>query len=320
MALYKKKTATDDDKTASIAVEFAEFIKKVRSEGSYVTNKDLLKYIKLFEDELTLDNLPANTLRALCRLLNIQPFGSLEIIRFQLSLKLRALRADDQEIALEGGVDSLTVPELQAACRARGMRSLGMSEERLKEQLKQWLELSLNDKVPPSLLLLSRTIYLPEDITFMDHIAEETRQNLAEIEGDKVSYGARLHLIQNIEKAIDSERKAMEEAQKKEAAKKAEEEKLAAEAAKAAAEAAVDTEIKTMAELSVESPSLDKAPILEVTQPVTPKEKAVMDAASKLQIDEEHVQSIENVIHGNAISEAKYDIKELKEQINEHNE
>lgn len=41
-----------------------------------------------------------------------------------------------QQIALEGGVDTLTVPELQQACRARGMRSLGMSEERLKEQVK----------------------------------------------------------------------------------------------------------------------------------------------------------------------------------------
>uniref|UniRef100_A0A0R3RVE4 Leucine zipper-EF-hand-containing transmembrane protein 1 n=1 Tax=Elaeophora elaphi TaxID=1147741 RepID=A0A0R3RVE4_9BILA len=328
MALYKKKNSTDDDKTASTAVEFAEFIKRVRSEGSYVTNKDLLKYIKLFEDELTLDNLPANTLRALCRLLNIQPFGSLEIIRFQLSLKLRALRADDQEIALEGGVDTLTVPELQQACRERGMRSLGMSEERLKEQLKQWLELSLNDKVPPSLLLLSRTIYLPEDITFMDrlkalitslpdNIAEETRQNLAEIEGDKVSYEARLSLIQNIEKAIDSERKAMEEAEKKKIAKKAEEEKVAAEAAKAA----VNAEVEAVFELSVESPSPDKAPVLEVAQAETSRErKAVVDATSKLPIDEEHVQSIENVIHGNAISEAKYDIRELKEQINEHNE
>uniref|UniRef100_A0A1I7V9B4 CBR-LETM-1 protein n=1 Tax=Loa loa TaxID=7209 RepID=A0A1I7V9B4_LOALO len=329
MALYKKKNAKDDDKTASIAVEFAEFIKKVRSEGSYVNNKDLLKYIKLFEDELTLDNLPANTLRALCRLLNIQPFGSLEIIRFQLSLKLRALRADDQEIALEGGVDMLTVPELQQACRARGMRSLGMNEERLKEQLKQWLELSLNDKVPPSLLLLSRTIYLPEDITFVDrlkalitslpdNIAEETRQNLAEIEGDKVSYGARLRLVQNIEKAIDSERKAMEEAEKKEAAKKAEEEKIAA---KAAAKAAVSAKVETVPELSVESPSPDKATVLEITQPITPQEmRTDMDSASKLPIDEEHVQSIENVIHGNAISEVKYDIKELKEQISEHNE
>lgn len=50
-----------------------------------------------------------------------------EFIIFLLFLK---------EIALEGGVDNLTVSELQQACRARGMRSLGMSEERLKEQVK----------------------------------------------------------------------------------------------------------------------------------------------------------------------------------------
>lgn len=31
----------------------------------------------------------------------------------------------------------MTVKELQAACRARGMRALGVTEERLKEQLKQ---------------------------------------------------------------------------------------------------------------------------------------------------------------------------------------
>lgn len=37
----------------------------------------------------------------------------------------------------EEGVDTLTVKELQAACRARGMRALGVTEERLKEQLKQ---------------------------------------------------------------------------------------------------------------------------------------------------------------------------------------
>lgn len=40
-----------------------------------------------------------------------------------------------KEIALEGGVDSLSISELQAACRARGMRSLGMSEQRLKDQV-----------------------------------------------------------------------------------------------------------------------------------------------------------------------------------------
>lgn len=41
-----------------------------------------------------------------------------------------------QMIAKEG-VSGLSVPELQSACRARGMRSLGLSEEQLKEQLGQ---------------------------------------------------------------------------------------------------------------------------------------------------------------------------------------
>lgn len=54
------------------------------------------------------------------------------------------------------GINSLTVNELQAACRARGMRALGVPEERLKAQLLQWLELSLEKKVPPSLLLLTQ--------------------------------------------------------------------------------------------------------------------------------------------------------------------
>ena len=35
------------------------------------------------------------------------------------------------------GIESLTVPELQAASQARGMRALGMPVERLKSQLQQ---------------------------------------------------------------------------------------------------------------------------------------------------------------------------------------
>lgn len=54
------------------------------------------------------------------------------------------------------GINSLTQSELQSACRARGMRALGVSEERLKAQLSQWLDLSLVKRVPPSLLLLSQ--------------------------------------------------------------------------------------------------------------------------------------------------------------------
>uniref|UniRef100_F1KUQ5 LETM1 and EF-hand domain-containing protein 1 n=1 Tax=Ascaris suum TaxID=6253 RepID=F1KUQ5_ASCSU len=310
----KTKTKSNEGQGESKALEFAEFIKKVRSEGGYVSNTELFKFSKLFEDELTLDNLSLSTLRALCRMLDIQPLGTPEILRFQLTMKLRELKADDQEIALEGGVDSLSISELQAACRARGMRSLGMSEQRLKDQLKQWLELSLNDKVPPSLLLLSRTIYLPEDITFTDRlkallsslpegIAEQTRQKLTELEGDKVSYKARLDLIKAIEKGIQEERKSVAKAQK-----------AAEEKAKAEAEQMLQAATGTVPPLSSKEAVVPE-PILATAPPPEVAEKVAETA-----VDPKDLRKIEDVIHGSAVSEVKHDITELKEKVIEHKE
>lgn len=50
------------------------------------------------------------------------------------------------------------------------MRAYGVSEQRLRAQLNQWLDLSLNEKVPPSLLLLSRALMLPETIPTSDKL------------------------------------------------------------------------------------------------------------------------------------------------------
>lgn len=150
----KKIEETGDEKKA---YEFSQFLKKVREqEDGYVTNSDLFKFIKLFEDELTLDNLNDSQLQALCRLLGIARIGTKEILRFRLQMKLKELQADDRLIAAEGGAEMLSIKELQAANKARGMRAFGLTEKKLQDQLKQWLELSLDDKVPPSLLLLSR--------------------------------------------------------------------------------------------------------------------------------------------------------------------
>lgn len=38
-------------------------------------------------------------------------------------------------ITAEGGVDQLSAKDLQVACRARGMRAYGVSQDRLKEQV-----------------------------------------------------------------------------------------------------------------------------------------------------------------------------------------
>jgi LETM1 and EF-hand domain-containing protein 1, mitochondrial len=52
----------------------------------------------------------------------------------------------------------------------RGMRSFGVSEQRLRSQLNQWLDLHLTKQVPTSLLLLSRTLYLPEHLSAEDQL------------------------------------------------------------------------------------------------------------------------------------------------------
>ncbi|KTF93174.1 hypothetical protein cypCar_00025146 [Cyprinus carpio] len=153
--------------------------KKIRDSGERPSNEEIIRFSKLFEDELTLDNLTRPQLVALCKLLELQSIGTNNFLRFQLIMKLRAIRADDKLIA-EEGVDSLNVNELQAACRVRGMRALGVTEERLREQLKQWLELHLNQHIPTSLLLLSRAMFLPDTLSPADQL-KTTLQNLPEI-------------------------------------------------------------------------------------------------------------------------------------------
>ena len=118
----------------------------------------------MFEDEITLDNLSFAQLRALCKLLEVPVVDvSHTVLRMQLEFKLRQLEADDRLIMSEG-VDSMNLSELQEACRSRGMKSFGVTQERLKSQLSQWLDLHLEAKIPTSLLLLSRALYIPQTL------------------------------------------------------------------------------------------------------------------------------------------------------------
>lgn len=56
----------------------------------------MLKFSKLFKDEITLDSLPRPQLVALCRVLELRPLGTSNFLRFQLTLKLRSLALDDK--------------------------------------------------------------------------------------------------------------------------------------------------------------------------------------------------------------------------------
>lgn len=152
----KAKAQTQDE-----AQRFSTYVQKVRGTGEQPTTKDIVKFAKLFEDELTLEHLERPQLVALCKLLELQPIGTNNLLRFQLMMQLRTIKADDEMIAAEG-VAAMSVSELQAACRSRGMRSLGLTTEQLQKQMQQWLDLHLKENVPPSLLLLSRAMYLTD--------------------------------------------------------------------------------------------------------------------------------------------------------------
>ncbi|BFZ02147.1 hypothetical protein BsWGS_05185 [Bradybaena similaris] len=224
MAKFLQKTvnesAVETNKHEGQTVEsFAEFMQKIRKEGTKPRTKDIMKFAKLFEDEITLDHLTRSQLRACCIILNVTPIGSDALLRFLLQMKLRKLRADDTVIQREG-VESLSISELQAANRARGMNALGVSEERLRAQLKQWLQLHLVEKIPTSLLLLSRALYIPDNLSTEEKLgatitqlpeiaANEAKLKAAEISGETVDNKTRLEIIKHEESIIAAEKEQL---------------------------------------------------------------------------------------------------------------
>lgn len=228
MAKFLQQTLDDmavqssSDYKSMKAKEFAEFFYKVRTSGAVATTEEIMQFSKLFEDEITLDSLSRPQLVALCRVLDVQTLGTTNFLRFLLRMRLRSLAADDKLIEKEG-VDSLTRSELQQACRARGMRAYGMPESRLKEQLSQWLDLSLNKKVPPSLLLLSRALMVPETIPMHDKlkatisalpdtVVARTQGAIGEKEG-KVDHKTNIEIIKMEERKIEEERQEKSESE-----------------------------------------------------------------------------------------------------------
>ncbi|NXQ93613.1 LETM1 protein, partial [Sagittarius serpentarius] len=321
----------------NVTKDFSTFFQKIRETGERPSNEEILRFSKLFEDELTLDNLTRPQLVALCKLLELQSIGTNNFLRFQLTMRLRSIKADDKLIA-EEGVDSLTVKELQAACRARGMRALGVTEERLKEQLKQWLDLHLNQEIPTSLLILSRAMYLPDTLspadqlkttlqTLPESVAKEAQVKVAEVEGEKVDNKARLEATLQEEEAIRKENEEKEMERLSEAAEKAKE--TLEVAAMKEVESAVDLEAAAMqvkksqmaldteqelarADMAMHSETLkDTAPVLEGIkgEEITKEEIDMLsDACTKLQEQKK------------SLTKEKEELEELKGDIQEYNE
>jgi len=158
------------------ADDLYQFVKKVRS-GQEVENAEIVRFARLFNDELTLDNLQRVQLVGLCHFVGISPLGTDAFLRSRLRKHLSQIKKDDYEIEQEG-LENMTEDELRMACRARGMRTpYGQGAVAFMErQLRDWLDLSLHRGLPSSLLLMSRafTITAPSHTPSTPARAEPT--------------------------------------------------------------------------------------------------------------------------------------------------
>ncbi|TFK46435.1 LETM1-domain-containing protein [Heliocybe sulcata] len=215
---------------------FKEFFRKVRSTGESPSTQDIVNVARLFDDDLTLDNLSRPQLVSMCRYMGVNAFGTDNFLRGAIRGRLLQLRRDDQAIDREG-VKELSIPELQGACQARGIRTYGVSPGRLRDELTAWIQLHLHNRVSGVLLVLGRAFNFDrtpgEDEDGKTAIIQSLQAVLSglpeallneaelEVDSDKASYKQKLEVLQQQEELIEDEE---EQEQKEEDARRAKKE------------------------------------------------------------------------------------------------
>lgn len=213
-----KKTAEDLD----------EFMNNVRR-GTRVSNDEILGFAKLFNDELTLDNISRPRLVNMCKYMGISPYGTDAYLRYMLRKSLQKIKSDDKMIQAEG-VDSLSEEELRQACRDRGLLGLRSVDE-MREQMRDWLDLSLNHSVPSSLLILSRAFSVsgklkPEEAvqatlsSLPDEVVDTVGITSLPSEDSVSERRRKLEYLEMQEEMIKEEEEKEEQAKKKESLEK----------------------------------------------------------------------------------------------------
>ncbi|KAL0071534.1 LETM1 domain-containing protein ylh47 [Marasmius tenuissimus] len=212
---------------------FKEFFRKLRATGESPSAADIINVARLFDDDLTLDNLSRPQLVSMCRYMDLNAFGTDNFLRGAIRSRLLNLRRDDQSIDSEG-VDSLTTSELQGACQSRGIRTTGVSLAKLREELSGWINLHLHNRVSGVLLILGRAFHFDKKPTDEEDGKTNVIKSLEsvlsglpdillneaelEVDSEKATYKQKLEVLQQQEELIEDEE---EQEQKEEDARRA---------------------------------------------------------------------------------------------------
>ena len=329
-------------KQEASATDMLEFLDRARK-GEMIPADVIIQYANFFQDDLTLDNMPRMQLINMCKYMSIAPYGSDAFLRFQLRHRIRLLKEDDQRILWEG-IDALTKMELREACQERGMRSTGLSKEAYKKSLQQWLDLSVNKNVPISLLIMSRTFFLQEEITspasaasseesqsvtgLADAISGMDKEVLNEVilqvaTADEIKSDLDVRKIQ-LEVLTQQNEKIKEEQAERDNAKK---KKESPSSDKADASSSEDAEKPLKASTTVTGPvdvgTLSKEEILEkFDEKVEEIKEELVEKAAEVEMGErelstEEMEAISQLLSADPVFKEREDLARLKEAISE---
>eukprot|EP00578_Thalassiosira_sp_NH16_P023734 CAMPEP_0181085782 /NCGR_PEP_ID=MMETSP1071-20121207/5406_1 /TAXON_ID=35127 /ORGANISM="Thalassiosira sp., Strain NH16" /LENGTH=961 /DNA_ID=CAMNT_0023167593 /DNA_START=75 /DNA_END=2957 /DNA_ORIENTATION=- len=325
----KRNDENSEDNSSAAAKEesassFLEFLKKART-GQPIPPDIIINFSKYFEDDLTLDNMGRMQLINMCKYMGIPPYGSNDLLRFYLRHRIRILKDDDQRIIWEG-IDSLTKTELREACGERGMRSTGISREAYRAALQEWLDLSVQKKVPVSLLIMSRTFYLHDEMDggetksgivddgskgvtgLADAMSGIEKEVLNEIvlemaSSEEKSKNAdlmkiQLEVLEQQNDLIEEEQEERDAAarEKKEKMEKAKEQEDAAETAEANGEKLATEEEVILDDKTIFGKDEDVATQVDSLESTTPK-----DVAKRVAMEEEDVEDEQTTLSTNEI-------------------
>mmetsp|Transcript_11745 Transcript_11745/g.35796 ORF Transcript_11745/g.35796 Transcript_11745/m.35796 type:complete len:670 (-) Transcript_11745:1796-3805(-) len=211
----RAKTVRDSNAKEEIrkeAEELSKFLDSIRS-GAPVEEREVFRFARFFNDELTIDGAVRPQLVAMCKYLGLTTYGSDAILRFKIRSKLNSIKNDDMQIMWEGGVDALTEEEVLRACQERGIRTIGASKRKLRRQLADWVEMSQNREVPSTLMILSRAFFytdIPENALkeTLSSLPDDVLTDIKVAADKEMSSAERLAELKRQERLI-----AMEEAQ-----------------------------------------------------------------------------------------------------------
>jgi hypothetical protein len=247
----------DDHQHANKAAELQAFQEKLMGGTNFPSVKEIKRFSTLFRQDISISTMSPEQLRAMAKMLGLQPMTLPVHNKLQLRHHVTSLRREDRDYLWEG-IEGLTKPELIEACKKRAIRFHDVTDAEMRRELARWLEISMHKQIPTSLLLWIQSFYLTseerisgslQDPTLPDprefQVKVEPTQEEEEMQEPKEAFH---NMAERRKKSLEDARHRLEDLQHEIEEVEAEKKKCVDDGEVIAAEAKVASEHTPMAE------------------------------------------------------------------------